>query len=1281
MDDVNNAETLLTEDITNINDLVDKFLQDDEDNLMFKIYDAPEYTQFRDDLVNTLKELFNDIELKIKYKEIELNDKTFGLVKKKSDKSYEIIVNRASKVGLKNLNQTVMHEVMHILIGEALEKDSGLKKLVKNLHEIAKENLTYEVFLFDKIKSKEMLEQIAQAHDIEELNELVKKLDLTEDDIKEAKKQYEYFLGDGSDPEEFFVEALTNVGMLLYLNNVQYDPTKLLSQTTSKGAKRVKKLMKEAQEAKARNKQKKDDINKFLNENIDKVSFEDASKLRKRKKELKAEEAKPMLLGLVHMIFNTILDLFKGISVIFTQKPNKGDSIVLKNQDHISTIFAVAKVLAEHQRAEYVEKAPSLIDLMMEDSALAQKFKEIDDKAQEKIKKTLIKFDEFNDGLNNSERVNKFLERIEKIPFVHDIIRNRVLKTVWATITKPTNRGDLAKLFKLYRKGKETINKYSTNVKDKVKFIFDKELKNWTGKEKNIFLNHFFKYDLSIFEPEEIKKMFGSEDELNKMIEELNKELIEKIQEEHIVLKVVNKTMNLARRLTGTHSIVNEEFNAYSVLLRTGLTQEQIKELVPLVDKLASLQAVKIFATKDKNIYQEMQEVIKDENKFKNLINISTIIREQTKKYNEVFDSILSPEDNFAEKGKLLFENKNKKTWTLVPKDVADEITRRGTTKHKLMKFGTIDGIEYYAVYGDDISLGMEEGLLATADISLRGVSLTQILRDQEYRKAIQQKENMNEAEYSARKSASKIIKRFKPNIDNDFTSDLTDIFKTAEFDEYTMEEIKSLNINSDFIVTPIYRMGENGYYIADFKIDLKDDYYKNQLEYDYDLSTVLANNIFESASRYATTIHDIEAVDKLFEYYDKNSNKENFVKIQEMSDENKDYNNYSRWDKLPDTIKKYIQIKYQKSFLPIPDRFLETFTSEQNLKASNLNIYGREIIKNPYHKELIDTIFKLIADLVSKVKIFQIIKDVDVTYSNWMSNAKMAWTYAKVNPISFFSRAADLIDDLEEYIADSAKLQEEELIKATLQDKEELELSQIRINNLMAKIKKNKFHDLIKDGQYSLIIEGENTEDSQITLVDKLMNKGAKKLTEKLPKKLQKAEPTMKNIIDFVTIGENTELYKVLTKAAQYGDIITKQIIYEEMQKELKKKDNWNELTRETALNFLDQMLINYTYIDHRFVRFLEKIGGFVYSKYFLRGIKAYTDAVIQKPGRFATFEAIESMLGIDWQSAEDTWENVFSKMENRVYIGNPLHLVDEATNIGIFHLGFDVGSFLKTH
>jgi hypothetical protein len=107
--------------------------------------------------------------------------------------------------------------------------------------------------------------------------------------------------------------------------------------------------------------------------------------------------------------------------------------------------------------------------------------------------------------------------------------------------------------------------------------------------------------------------------------------------------------------------------------------------------------------------------------------------------------------------------------------------------------------------------------------------------------------------------------------------------------------------------------------------------------------------------------------------------------------------------------------------------------------------------------------------------------------------------------------------------------------------------------------------------------------------------------------------------------------------------------------------------------------MLINYTYIDHRFIRWLEKVGALVYQKYFFRGFKAYIDMARRKPMRFATFEGMESLLDVDWQGPEDTWEHFFHKIKNRFYIGDPLHMVDEATNVSLFHIGFDVGSFLK--
>ena len=108
----------------------------------------------------------------------------------------------------------------------------------------------------------------------------------------------------------------------------------------------------------------------------------------------------------------------------------------------------------------------------------------------------------------------------------------------------------------------------------------------------------------------------------------------------------------------------------------------------------------------------------------------------------------------------------------------------------------------------------------------------------------------------------------------------------------------------------------------------------------------------------------------------------------------------------------------------------------------------------------------------------------------------------------------------------------------------------------------------------------------------------------------------------------------------------------------------------KQIHLNFLDQLFVNYGYTDNRFMRYLERTFGIMFTKYLFRQAKAMHSVATQAPARLGTMLTIEELTNIDIKTADDDYWRFFEALGNRFDIDNPYEMLTNAGSLKIAKL-----------
>lgn len=190
-------------------------------------------------------------------------------------------------------------------------------------------------------------------------------------------------------------------------------------------------------------------------------------------------------------------------------------------------------------------------------------------------------------------------------------------------------------------------------------------------------------------------------------------------------------------------------------------------------------------------------------------------------------------------------------------------------------------------------------------------------------------------------------------------------------------------------------------------------------------------------------------------------------------------------------------------------------------------------------------------------------------------------------------------------------------------------------VDNKMKQLKRqlegNVWDELVKDGQYTALVEDINIENQSEGQIYTMVNDYIEK------KNWSGAVKTLRNML---YIDRTSALYGSMLKTVHYGDAITRQIIKEELEKkEIKKNGKITPIAEREILNYLDQLLVNYGYTMNRWWKYAERVGGLFFMKYYLSQAKSIASMAKRVPTMLGLTQAAQLLSGIDVQDPLDTY------------------------------------------
>lgn len=896
--------------------------------------------------------------------------------------------------------------------------------------------------------------------------------------------------------------------------------------------------------------------------------------------------------------FRIVLNkLIKAVNEIWRMMSGRG---VRGGQIIADMVTTIARLDAEMQQTKVKDS--------MQDETLsayaASKMNELD----EKVKPIVDKVTTWSDKLQNMG-AGKLSKHIAKIPVLNELMETGIAQYLWRTVTQDTTKDGVADMYMVFRHSKQVVEKHTADIRNGVKMYATELYKDVDERTKNSVTKLLLEADGAQFEVDDLKKLLNDD---TKIADEINS-TIQDIKSSMVSGKIDRETMSqidgLAEYMVkGTASKVDQQMNAYNIAHGVHIPEYDSKKPrmpVELVDKLVSLKALQMIDDVHKtNIKQLLEQdngkdiIEKTRNMYRGYIDS---MREDATidGYDPVPKGYTKPAN-----GLLRYE--------LVPED---QIAAQESVLMKLVErkpYMRLDGQDYYLMTGKVKSVGFTEGAIGLISHTTEGIPVSALMRKQN---DILTKKKGRLTDLELRKRTDKIIESIAKG------------------------ETRGLEMLEGKTLVPVYNHAKE---IVDYRVQL------NKLEQEIhlpdretELEDVLSSTFSRSVKTTLTASENKNVVDTII----KNSaqgvreNPDDYVLVEEYTEEDKlngvkRERRHDRWDTLPDHTKDYIFKRTRHKGILIHKDFVELMTGEKDMTIGNFAAFGFEMKQHPVARARLMALESYIVELLGYLKQEMIVLNGSVLIGNQVSNAMVAFNHG-INPIKYvkkFKERWQQLNDYNEKVQMLAQLEVEKMAGGKVDNK---------IAQLKKQLEGNIWDELVKDGQYTALVEDIDTE-------AKVNGQLATMLNEQLGK--TNFGTMIRDVRDKLHIDRSGNFYKTMLKTVHYGDAITRQIIKEELEsKAITRDGELTDTAKRQILNYLDQLLVNYGYIQNRWWGYADRVLGLLFMKYYLNQPKAIISVIRGNPTKTLLMQGAQKVTGLDFADPFNTYTN--SGMDGLVY------------------------------
>jgi exodeoxyribonuclease-5 len=881
-------------------------------------------------------------------------------------------------------------------------------------------------------------------------------------------------------------------------------------------------------------------------------------------------------------------------------------------------------------------------------------------------KKLDDKIEEFSDSVSRNDKVGKISKKLEDTVVLGRFIQSNLVQDIVTSVTQKTDNHKWSHLYELYRQGKNFTEKHRKGISDAIEVNIKKYFKEIDAGTRKAVSTIIFNLDIPSMIDEEngldlenLRVVLGSQDNADalyenalKLVNEAYSEKDRSIVEGRFATKEaeaeadIKQAIALAKGLVdgGVH-IENQQMNAENIYNKYYMSGKESYDnkvdedrkttdadiaAIKALDQLITSYGIKTAPSIDKKLIYDYLDVAK------NRKNITSMINMYKTYVNDSVVDLYINNFNPIQKGFFDQQNAAKMSYDLVPEDELSYYIGKFGNMTEIGEYGTINGVKYFEISGRDHSVGFDEGMFSISGNTIPGLSLKSLLTQQ-----------VNSENSKKRKNDKVSIDRINQMVE----SQIVQMVENGGKDSSIVNGLS----NQQFL--PVYDAIGN---IVDYHVNPTRQKKIKYMESDTDVVKSAAFTFSKMKHRQASVQHNSDAVDMLLKHHEEHVDDEEFVVIKKHEEGKFSEDIHGRWNRIPEYTRNYIFTKTGRHSIAIPKRMLTLITGEKGVTLSNFNFGPADLRGKKKTQKMILAFEDYIAEIWAWVKESIAIRMASVVDANTLSNMMQAWVYEGINPIEYMKRSRRKWQELNEY-TDTLRELEEYRVELVGQGDSPQRQTQNKISMLETQLKKNPFHALVEDGQFSPIVEDVNINEDATGHIAKMIEAGFDK---------NKFTKSILPIKEFVFMDRNTKTYQTMMKITQYGDIITREIMREEHEEAaIKRGKPLTAEEKQDYFNFLDQLFVNYGYIDNRFIRYAERIFGMRFTKYLLRQAKAMHSVATQVPARLGTMLSVEQLTGIDLTTADDDYWRFFDAMGSRLNFDNPMDML-MGENIPILNL-----------
>ena len=415
---------------------------------------------------------------------------------------------------------------------------------------------------------------------------------------------------------------------------------------------------------------------------------------------------------------------------------------------------------------------------------------------------------------------------------------------------------------------------------------------------------------------------------------------------------------------------------------------------------------------------------------------------------------------------------------------------------------------------------------------------------------------------------------------------------------------------------------------IYDYRVRMPHEVKSSYMEVEDDIVYTIAETTANLTHKQEAMLNNRASLIQLNSFYEKykNSNDFKFIEISEKSTGKfKEY-----WDLIPFYMKRDIK-KGMNGKLMVEEGMLIDFFG-----YSDVSFINAPLVKNSKRRQLAaKKVEKVIEEIAKNWKHSVVAKTFSTVKGNMMSNMVVALQHTEdKNPVSYLKRFQGHWADMNDY----KKLQNE-LLNIRIKGDAGEAVDSKRVDAIKVRMENNPMHNIIQDGQYTHIMEDINQ--------DWFKDKGI--IEERLDKIIDKATTkngnnALKDLIDTLYIRKDSAMYDSTMKMTMYADAINKKIIEEDMAK------SNPEMTEQERLNYVDQLHVNYGYLDNRWIKKANDLLVFTFTKYFFRVFPAMIRMLGRKGVSVFLTESAQGVSGIDAETPWDQFYNPFTSLLRKI-------------------------------